>query len=159
MLEALHSIMTEVNSGRDLGATLDILVRSVQKTLVTRVCSVYLLDRSIGRYVLMASQGLDPAAVGRVSLSPQEGLVGLVAQRAETVNLDNANAHPRYHYIPETREEQYESFLGVPVIHQAQVLGVLVVQQPERRRFSAEDEAFMITLSAQLAPVIALAES
>ncbi len=159
MLEALHSIMTEVNSARDLGATLDILVRSVQKTLVTRVCSVYLLDRSIGRYVLMASQGLDPAAVGRVSLSPQEGLVGLVAQRAETVNLDNANAHPRYHYIPETREEQYESFLGVPVIHQAQVLGVLVVQQPERRRFSAEDEAFMITLSAQLAPVIALAES
>jgi phosphotransferase system enzyme I (PtsP) len=81
MLEALHSIMTEVNSARDLDATLDILVRSVQKALVTRVCSVYLLDRSIGRYVLMASQGLDPAAVGRVSLSPQEGLVGLVAMR------------------------------------------------------------------------------
>ena len=159
MLESLHRIMTEVNGARDLDATLDILVRSVQKSLVTRVCSVYLLDRSIGRYVLMASQGLDPAAVGRVSLSLQEGLVGLVAQRAETVNLDNASAHPRYHYIPETREEQYESFLGVPVIHHAQVLGVLVVQQPERRKFGAEDEAFMITLSAQLAPVIALAES
>ncbi len=159
MLEILHSIMTEVNSARDLGTTLDILVRSVQKALATRVCSVYLLDRSIGRYVLMASQGLDAAAVGRVSLSPQEGLVGLVAQRAETVNLEDASTHPRYHYIPETREEQYESFLGVPVIHHAQVLGVLVVQQLERRRFSTEDEAFLITLSAQLAPVIALAES
>ncbi len=159
MLQILHSIMTEVNGARDLAATLDILVRSVQNALETRVCSVYLLDRSIGRYVLMASQGLDAAAVGRVSLSPQEGLVGLVAQRAEPVNLDNASAHPRYHYIPETREEEYESFLGVPVIHHAQVLGVLVVQQKQRRKFSAEDEAFLITLSAQLAPVIALAES
>src|SRR5690606_17277867 len=117
------------------------------------------LDRSIGRYVLMASQGLDAAAVGRASLSPQEGLVGLVAQRAEPVNLENASDHPRYHYIPETREEEFESFLGVPVIHHAQVLGVLVVQQKEIRRFSTEDEAFLITLSAQLAPVIALAES
>ncbi|MES2605723.1 MAG: phosphoenolpyruvate--protein phosphotransferase [Pseudomonadota bacterium] len=159
MLETLHSIMSEVNGARDLATTLDILVRRVQQALVTRVCSVYLLDRSIGRYVLMASKGLDPAAVGRVSLSPQEGLVGLVAQRAETVNLENASAHPRYHYIPETREEEYESFLGVPVIHHAQVLGVLVVQQREIRKFSAEDEAFLITLSAQLAPVIALAES
>jgi phosphotransferase system enzyme I (PtsP) len=159
MLETLHSIMSEVNSARDLATTLDILVRRVQKALRTRVCSVYLLDRSVGRYVLMASQGLDPAAVGRVSLSPQEGLVGLVAHRAETVNLENASAHPRYHYIPETREEEYESFLGVPVIHHAQVLGVLVVQQREVRKFSSEDEAFLITLSAQLAPVIALAES
>ncbi|HTQ99124.1 MAG TPA: phosphoenolpyruvate--protein phosphotransferase [Candidatus Acidoferrum sp.] len=159
MLQALHSIMMEVNGARDLATTLDILVRSVQNAMETRVCSVYLLDRNIGRYVLMASQGLDSAAVGRVSLSPQEGLVGLVAQRAEPVNLDNASAHPRYHYIPETREEQYESFLGVPVIHHAQVLGVLVVQQTERRKFDADDEAFLITLSAQLAPVIALAES
>ena len=159
MLETLHSIMMEVNGARDLAATLDILVHSVQKALVTRVCSVYLLDRSIGRYVLMASKGLEQAAVGRVSLSPQEGLVGLVAQRAEPVNTDNASAHPHFHYIPETREELFESFLGVPVIHQAQVLGVLVVQQTERRKFSSEDEAFLITLSAQLAPVIALAES
>lgn len=159
MLEVLHSIMTEVNSARDLDATLEILVRRVQAALRTGVCSVYLLDRSIGRYVLMASQGLDAAAVGRASLSPQEGLVGLVAQRAEPVNLENASEHPRYHYIPETREEEFESFLGVPVIHHAQVLGVLVVQQKEMRRFSTEDEAFLITLSAQLAPVIALAES
>jgi phosphotransferase system, enzyme I, PtsP len=159
MLEILHSIMTEVNSARDLPATLDILVRRVRQALETRVCSVYLLDRSIGRYVLMASQGLDAAAVGRASLSPQEGLVGLVAQRAEAVNLEQARSHPRYHYIPETREEELESFLGVPVIHHAQVLGVLVVQQKERRKFNQQDEAFLITLSAQLAPVIALAES
>jgi phosphotransferase system, enzyme I, PtsP len=159
MLEILQSIMTEVNSARDLPATLDILVRRVRQALETRVCSVYLLDRSIGRYVLMASQGLDAAAVGRASLSPQEGLVGLVAQRAESVNLEQARSHPRYHYIPETREEDFESFLGVPVIHHAQVLGVLVVQQKERRKFNQQDEAFLITLSAQLAPVIALAES
>lgn len=159
MLDTLHSIMTEVNGARDLDATLEILVRRVRAALQTRVCSVYLLDGSSGRYVLLASQGLDPAAVGKVSLAPQEGLVGLVAQRAEPVNLEVAREHPRYHYLPETREEEYESFLGVPVIQHAQVLGVLVVQQQQRRKFSREDEAFLITLSAQLAPVIALAES
>src|SRR5687767_10573829 len=113
MLEKLRSIIQEVNGAADLTATLNIIVRRVQQAMSTRVCSVYLLDKSLGRYVLMASKGLDAAAVGKASLSPQEGLVGLVAQRAEPVNLDQARSHPRYHYIPETREEEFESFLGV----------------------------------------------
>jgi phosphotransferase system enzyme I (PtsP) len=159
MLDVLRSIILEVGGAKDLGDTLSILVRRVKKALGTRVCSVYLLDRNIGRYVLMATQGLDESAVGKVSLAPEEGLVGLVSQRAEPVNLENARAHPRYLYIPETGEEVYESFLGVPVIHHGQVLGVLVVQQHERRAFDSADEAFLITLSAQLAGVIANAEA
>jgi phosphotransferase system, enzyme I, PtsP len=159
MLDKLRSIIQEVNGAADLTATLNILVRRVQNVMGTRVCSVYLLDKSLDRYVLMATQGLDASAVGKASLSPQEGLVGLVAQRAEPVNLDQARSHPRYHYIPETKEEEFESFLGVPVIHHGDVLGVLVVQQSESRTFSTEDEAFLITLSAQLAGVIANAEA
>ncbi|MEY4642175.1 MAG: hypothetical protein RLZZ227_2169 [Pseudomonadota bacterium] len=159
MLDKLRSIIQEVNGAADLTATLNILVRRVQNVMGTRVCSVYLLDKSLNRYVLMATKGLDASAVGKASLSPQEGLVGLVAQRAEPVNLDQARSHPRYHYIPETREEEFESFLGVPVIHHGNVLGVLVVQQSESRTFSTEDEAFLITLSAQLAGVIANAEA
>jgi phosphotransferase system enzyme I (PtsP) len=159
MLEILRSIIQEVNGAADLTATLNIIVRRVQNAMRTRVCSVYLLDKNLGRYVLMATKGLDAAAVGVASLSPDEGLVGLVAQRAEPVNLDKARSHPRYHYIPETREEEFESFLGVPVIHHGDVLGVLVVQQRENRVFSTEDEAFLITLSAQLAGVIANAEA
>ena len=159
MLDILRSIIQDVNGAKDLDTTLDIIVRRVQKTLGTKVCSVYLLDHNLGRYVLMATNGLDQAAVGRVSLSPEEGLVGLVAQRAEPVNLDDARSHPSYHYLPETREEAFESFLGVPIIHHREVLGVLVVQQQERRIFDAEEEAFLITLSAQLAGVIANAEA
>src|SRR5690606_23179573 len=155
----LRSIIQEVSGAKDLTATLNIIVRRVQKAMGTRVCSVYLLDKSIGRYVLMATKGLDESAVGQASLAPEEGLVGLVAQRAEPVNLDDASLHPRYRYIPETREEEFESFLGVPVIHHGEVLGVLVVQQHESRVFDSADEAFLITLSAQLAGVIANAEA
>lgn len=159
MLEILRSIIQEVNEAKDLNASLEIVVRRVQKAMKTRVCSVYLLDHNLGRYVLMATKGLDPEAVGKASLSPEEGLVGLVAQRAEPVNLEHASSHPRYLYIPETREEEFESFLGVPVIHHREVLGVLVVQQSEVRDFDAEEEAFLITLSAQLAGIIANEEA
>ena len=159
MLETLRSIIQEVNEAKDLNASLEIIVRRVQKAMDTRVCSVYLLDHNLGRYVLMASKGLDASSVGKASLSPEEGLVGLVAQRAEPVNLEHASSHPRYFYIPETREEEFESFLGVPVIHHREVLGVLVVQQAEVRAFDAEEEAFLITLSAQLAGIIANEEA
>tara|TARA_A100001391_G_scaffold94544_2_gene62684 strand:- start:4209 stop:6479 length:2271 start_codon:yes stop_codon:yes gene_type:complete len=159
MLDTLRSIIQEVNGAKDLNASLDIITRRVQRALQTKVCSVYLLDKNLDRYVLMASIGLDQAAVGKVSLGAEEGLVGLVARRAEPVNLDNASIHPNYVYLPETREEQFESFLGVPVIHHQQVLGVLVVQQVEKRIFDSEEEAFMITLSAQLAGLIANAEA
>ncbi len=154
MLDTLRSIIQEVNSAKDLTISLEIITRRVQRALNTKVCSVYLLDSNLDRYVLMASIGLDQSAVGKVSLGAQEGLVGLVARRAEPVNLDNASSHPNYFYLPETREEQYESFLGVPIIHHQNVLGVLVVQQVERRIFDSEEEAFLITLSAQLAGLI-----
>jgi len=159
MLDILRSIIQEVNGARDLAATLTIIVRRVQEAMHTRVCSIYLLDKNLGRYVLMATKGLDDAAVGRISLAPHEGLVGLVAQRAEPVNLDNARSHARYLYIPETREEEFESFLGVPIIHHGEVLGVLVVQQVERRTFDTDAEALLFTLAAQLAVAIANAEA
>jgi phosphotransferase system enzyme I (PtsP) len=159
MLEKLRSIIQEVNEARDLTASLEIIVRRIQKAMAVKVCSAYLLDHNLGRYVLMATKGLNPDAVGKVSLSPEEGLVGLVAQRAEPVNLEHASSHPRYFYIPETQEDEFESFLGVPIIHHREVLGVLVVQQSDARDFDAEEEAFLITLSAQLSGIIANEEA
>ena len=135
MLETLRSIIQEVNGAKDLNSSLGIITKRVQRALGTKVCSVYLLDSNIDRYVLMASIGLDQAAVGKVSLGAKEGLVGFVALRAEPVNLDNASSHPSYVYLPETKEEQYESFLGVPIIHHQEVLGVLVVQQTRKAHF------------------------
>ncbi|WP_026287026.1 phosphoenolpyruvate--protein phosphotransferase [Gilvimarinus chinensis] len=158
MLNSLRSIVQEVNSARDLHKALAIIVTRVKQAMHTQVCSVYLRD-SAGDYVLMATEGLQQAAVGQVRLARGEGLVGRVVSREEPVNLEDAESHPSYQYFPETGEERYSSFLGVPIIHHRQVLGVLVVQQVERRRFDEGDEAFLVTMSAQLAGVIAHAEA
>jgi len=158
MLNSLRSIVQEVNSARDFRSALGIIVSSVKSAMRTHVCSVYLCDPA-GDYVLMATDGLNQDAVGQVRLHPGVGLVGRVVEREELINLENAEAHPNYQYFPETGEERYSSFLGVPIIHHRKVLGVLVVQQVEQRRFDEGDEAFLVTMSAQLAGVIAHAEA
>ncbi|AXS84409.1 phosphoenolpyruvate--protein phosphotransferase [Marinobacter sp. Arc7-DN-1] len=160
MLSILRSLVQEVNSARDLQEALDIIVSRVQKAMGTEVCSVYLLDPATNRYILMATEGLYRKAVGQVSLAYSEGLVGLVGAREEPINLEDAPSHPRYRYFPETGEERFRSFLGVPIIHHRRVLGVLVVQQRESSRcFDEGEEAFLVTVSAQLAGVIAHSEA
>ena len=142
MLNTLRTIVQEVSSASDLQAALDIIVRRVRDAMRTEVCSVYLFDPENSTYTLMASEGLNPVAVGQVRLSHSEGLVGQVGLREEPINLEDAAAHPKYRYIQETGEERYHSFLGVPIIHHRNTLGVLVVQQVERRRFDEHEEAF-----------------
>lgn len=159
MLATLRRVIQEVNAARDLTSALDIIVDSVQQAMGTEVCTVYLLDEENERYVFMATRGLNREAEGVVTLELSEGLVGLVGERAEPINLDNAPSHPRYHYVKEVGEEPFMSFLGVPIIHHRKVLGVLVVQQKIARRYDESEEAFLITLSAQLAGVIAHARA
>jgi len=158
MLNSLRSIVQEVNAARDLQSALDIIVRRVKEVMKTEVCSAYLLDAN-KRYLLMATDGLNANAIGQVSLGLDEGLVGHVAVREEPINLEQATAHPKYQYFPETGEERFSSFLGAPIIHHREVLGVLVIQQHEQRRFDEGDEAFLVTMSAQLAGVIAHARA
>ncbi len=160
MLSTLRNIVQEVNSARDLQEALGIIVSRVQAAMNTEVCSVYLLDPETNRYILMATEGLYKKAVGKISLAHSEGLIGLVGSREEPINLEDAPSHPRYRYFPETGEERFSSFLGVPIIHHRRVLGVLVVQQRESSRcFDEGEEAFLVTVSAQLAGVIAHSEA
>jgi phosphotransferase system, enzyme I, PtsP len=158
MLNSLRSIVLEVNAARDMKTALAIIVTRVKQVMATQVCSVYLRDAK-GDYVLMATDGLNADSVGKVRLAAGEGLVGRVVVREEPINLEHAEAHPSYQYFPETGEERYSAFLGVPIIHHRKVLGVLVVQQVEQRRFDEGEEAFLVTMSAQLAGVIAHAEA
>lgn len=155
----LRMISQEVNAAKDLPAALAIIVKQVRVAMNSHVCSVYLYESDRDRYLLMATEGLNKRAVGKVSMASNEGLVGLVGSRAETITLEDAMSHPRFLYFPETGEERYASFLGTPIIHHRQVLGVLVVQQKERRQFDEGDEAFLVTMSAQLSGVIAHAEA
>lgn len=159
MLETLRRIVQEVNTAPNLQSALDIMVSSVRGAMGTEVCSVYLLDERSSRYVLMATEGLNSEAIGNVSLGITEGLVGQVGLREEPLNLDDAAAHPKFHYLPETGEERYNSFLGVPIMHRRKILGVLVVQQRDKRRFDESEEAFLVTVSAQLSGVVAHARA
>lgn len=159
MLNSLRYIVQEVNAARDLKQALSLTVERVRSVMGTEVCSIYMLDASSARYVFAATEGLNSEQCGKLSLAPNEGLVGQVAAREEPLNLDNAERHPKFHHFPDIGEESYKAFLGVPIIHQRKVLGVLVVQQAEHRRFDEAEEAFMVTLSAQLAGVIAHAEA
>ncbi|TBW13239.1 phosphoenolpyruvate--protein phosphotransferase [Azotobacter chroococcum subsp. isscasi] len=159
MLNTLRKIVQEVNAAKDLKTALGIIVRRVKETMGSQVCSVYLLDPETNRFVLMATEGLNKRSIGKVSMASNEGLVGLVGTREEPLNLENAADHPRYRYFAETGEERYASFLGAPIIHHRRVMGVLVIQQKERREFDEGEEAFLVTMSAQLAGVIAHAEA
>jgi phosphotransferase system enzyme I (PtsP) len=149
----------EINASVSLHDSLDIMVNHVAEAMHVDVCSIYLLDERNKRYVLMASKGLKPEAVGHVSLNVGEGLVGLVGKREEIVNLDNAPKHERFAYLPETGEELFNSFLGVPVMYRRKVMGVLVVQNQEPQDFSEAAESFLVTLCAQLSGVIAHAHA
>ncbi len=159
MLGTLRKIVQEVNAARGLKIALNIIVQRVREAMHSQVCSVYLLDEDKGRFVLMATEGLNKRAIGKVSMGYNEGLVGMVGSREEPLNLERASEHPRYRYFPETGEERYASFLGAPIIHHRRLLGVLVVQEKERRHFDEGEEAFLVTMSAQLAGVIAHAEA
>lgn len=151
--------MHAVSCAADLDEALHIIVERVRETMGVDVCTVYLTDQATRTHVLMATEGLNPNAVGRVRLGFDEGLVGLVAQRSEPINVQDAPHHPRYKFVPQCDEQSCNAFLGVPIIHQGEPLGVLVVQQNAARRFKERDVAFLVTLAAQLAGLIALAKA
>ena len=104
MLNILRRVVQEVNSTENLEQALLVIVEEVKKALQVDVCSVYLVSPDHTELVLMATDGLYPESLYKVRLKFSEGLVGLVAQRAEPVNLDNAPDHARFKYFPETGE-------------------------------------------------------
>ena len=159
MLSSLRTIVQEVNSARSLSEVLFIIVKEVRDAMSAGVCSVYLFDESDQNYVLMATEGLRQESIGKVRMAMREGLVGLVAAKEEPLNLQDADQHPNFAYFEETGEAPFHSFLGVPIIHHRKVLGVLVLQQETRRRFASEEEAFVVTVCAQLSGAIAHAEA
>jgi len=154
LLDTLRRIIQEVNRAPDLPRALSTIVSRIKQAMVVDVCSVYLVDNEHQQYVLMATDGYKPEAVGQVRLAFGQGLVGEVTRREEPLNLENASDHPAYVLSRETGEEVFHGFLGVPVIQHRKVLGVLVVRHLQRRRFAEQEETFLFTVAAQLAGAI-----
>jgi len=159
MLTALRRIVQKVNATPDVREALRIVVSLVKDTIVAEACSIFLADESTGEYVLAATDGLKASYCWQLRLKFGEGLVGLVGERGEPINLEDAPSHSRYRYFPEMGEERYQSFLGVPITYSRELLGVMVVQQTEPRRFDESEEAFLVTLCAQLSGAIAHAHA
>ncbi|NVK40986.1 MAG: phosphoenolpyruvate--protein phosphotransferase [Oceanospirillaceae bacterium] len=155
-LARLRQIVQDVGQAPDLATALSLIVSGIRATMQVEACSVFLSDQAHQHYVLMAAEGLNPEVVGHLQLDLDEGLVGLVAQRRKPVNLRNAPGHPHFQAIPESGEEPYHGFLGVPILHQGELLGVMVVQQSAEKRFRESAVSFLVTLASQLAGAIAL---
>jgi phosphotransferase system enzyme I (PtsP) len=158
MLTQLRDIVDHVAKAESLDDALALLVKNTRNSMRTECCSVYLMSNDNLRLELMATEGLK-AKPNTVSLGIDEGLVGLVARSCEPLNLANASVHPSYKYIPSIAEYKFNSFLATPIIYRRQNLGVLVVQQKEKRQFTEVEESFLVTLSAQLAVVLAHAKA
>ncbi len=141
-----------------LNDALDVLVNETCLAMDTEVCSVYLADNDRRCYYLMATRGLKKPRGRTITLAFDQGIVGLVGRLAEPINLADAQSHPSFKYIPAVKEDLFRSFLGVPIIHRRQLLGVLVIQQREHRQFDESEESFLVTLATQLAAILSQAQ-
>jgi phosphotransferase system enzyme I (PtsP) len=151
LLRRLREIMAEQTSAQ---MRLDKLVSVIASNMVAEVCSIYL--RRAGKMLeLFATEGLNRAAVHNTRLREGEGLVGLVSETAEAVNLSDAPSDPHFSYRPETGEDPYKTFLGVPIVRGGQVFGVLTVQNKAERIYAEEEVEALQTVAMVLAEVVA----
>jgi len=151
LLRRLREIMAETGSAQ---SRLDKLVSLIATNMVAEVCSIYL--RRAGKSLeLFATEGLNRAAVHNTRMKEGEGLVGLVAATAEAVNLSDAPSDPHFSYRPETGEDPYKSFLGVPIVRGGQMFGVLTVQNRAAVLYAEEEVEALQTVAMVLAEVVA----
>jgi phosphotransferase system enzyme I (PtsP) len=151
LLRRLREIMAEQTSAQ---MRLDKLVTVIASNMVAEVCSIYL--RRAGKVLeLFATEGLRHDAVHQTRLKEGEGLVGMVSETAEAVNLSDAPADPHFSYRPETGEDPFKAFLGVPIVRGGQVFGVLTVQNKAERIYAEEEVEALQTVAMVLAEVVA----
>ena len=154
----LADVAEIVSRSHDLEETLANVIDHVAKRFDADVCSIYLTEADLKHLTLRATRGLDSRSVRNVTLEFGEGLVGLAAERGETVATASASSDPNYRYFPETGEERYESLLAAPLIVLGVTIGVLVIQTAESRHFDSTDEDLLQTCAQLLAPVVTNAQ-
>ncbi|WP_338241282.1 phosphoenolpyruvate--protein phosphotransferase [Aurantiacibacter hainanensis] len=149
ILTSLHEVMASRTHAQ---AKLNQVVEIIAEELSSEVCSIYLLRE--GMLELFATRGLNQAAVHVTRLGVGEGLTGTIAQNIETLNLDEAAAHPEFQYRSETGEEKFHSFAGVPIVRRERAIGVLTVQHVEPRKYEEVEIEALQTTAMVLAELI-----
>ena len=139
---------------RPAQAKLDMVTRIIAVSMVAEVCSLYLTRKS-GEMELFATEGLDPTAVHVTRMKPGEGLVGEIMRQGRPLNLSDAPAHPAFSYRPETGEDPFHSFLGVPLLRGGRVVGVIVVQNRTSRVYGEDEVEDLQIIAMVLAEMVA----
>ena len=155
----VEEIANFAKEGGKPAATLMNVVALIARRFRTDVCSAYLLEPDRSNLVLAATLGLHPKSIGTLRMPLHEGLTGLVAEQVLPVAVADARKHPRFKYFKESGEEEYHSFLGVPLIHRGILQGVLVVQTKEPRVFREDEIRMLVKTAGQVAPVISEART
>jgi phosphotransferase system enzyme I (PtsP) len=153
ILTRLHEVMA---SRQNAQAKLNTVVEVIGESLHSEVCSIYLLRE--GMLELFATRGLAQEAVHVTRMAIGEGLVGSIAARNETLNLAEAAAHPDFSYRPETGEDRFHSFAGVPIVRRERSVGILCVQHVDPRRYEEIEIEALQTVAMVLSELIANAE-
>lgn len=159
MFDKLSRITQAVNLADNQQQALELIVEDVCTELDVEVCSILLADYDLNQFVLMANRGLNPDSVGQLHIGFNEGLVGLVGQREEPIHLESAKSHPAFYYCEGLQEEDFSAYLGVPIIHQRRVLGVISIQQKATRQFELDEETFLLTLAAKVSSILSNTET
>jgi phosphotransferase system enzyme I (PtsP) len=150
----LRQIREAMAGGGPAQARLGAVVRTIATSMVAEVCSIY-LRRSSGEMELFATEGLDPGAVHVTQLAPGEGLVGEIMRQGRPLNLSDAPSHPAFSYRPETGEDPFHAFLGVPLLRGGRSIGVLVVQNRTSRVYAEDDVEDLQIIAMVLAEMVA----
>ena len=151
LLNRLRQMMAGEGETKD---RLNKIVQLVAGNMVAEVCSIYLRTDD-NHLLLAATQGLNPSAVSSTKLRFDEGLVGQIAQTAQPLNIQDAPLHPGFSYRPETGEDPFHAFLGVPILRSGRVIGVLTLQNRTERIYGLEEIEALETIAMVLAEVIA----
>ena len=153
ILTGLHDIMAAKSNAQ---AKLNQVVNIIGEALLSEVCSIYLLRD--GGLELFATLGLNETAVHITKLGLGEGLVGTIAENVETLNLDEAASHPNFRYMPETGEEHFHSFAGVPIVRAERAVGVVCVQHVDPRKYEEVEIEALQTVAMVLSELISNAD-
>lgn len=159
LIHTLQKLVNKVDHAPDIQQALEIIVENLLDALKIDTCSIFINSpNEENELILMANRGLNEGVVGQIKLKMGTGLVGLVAEKAEPIRIDNAHTHKDAVYFENSGEDAFPIFMGIPIISQRTVLGVLVLQRAVLA-FDSDDEAFMTTLATQLANAIKHARS
>ncbi len=157
-LKIVKEISDLINQSTGLDTILKKIVNKIGDSLHFDVVSIYLWDKQNNELILRATRGLSIAPDHFIHLRPDEGLTGLVYETRRSLIVMPASHHPRYKYFPDIGEEEYESYIGVPILLQNRCLGVLVGQTKERRLINPAEETLFQIIASRLAGLLEVAD-